>query len=342
MSKGIRIDFLFVPFPQEIWREGLDLTESEFKLLGYLLYHQARFGRGIIAMSDDEMLNGRRGPNGARVDSGCGIKGRNNLKTARQKLIDRDWLECEQDARGTKYKIQLSDVMEDVSKTDSGVSKIDTPVMQGGIQNGQKGYPKRTGKVSEIDTHNKEEKELYIEHKDIKPAAAASAAQPSDSRYQPCVDVLHRYHAKFAANVISFDLWFGKVGGSQLKNTLKKHEALTVEEFTRLVGNRARSPGEKHAEPVYAWVGRILDFVEGPKGAADGRANGKSGQPVSKAAAKEQRIVDNVLRYRAATAGTGSGASSGPVAVPRDGGAGVHGLDGEPEIIPPGQNPGRT
>jgi hypothetical protein len=159
MTRGLRIDFRFVPFPQEIWREGLDLTESEFKLLGYLLYHQARFGQSIIALSDDEMLNGRR-HNGERVDRGCGIKGRNNLKTARQKLIERGWLDCEQDRMGTKYKIQLCEVLEEVSKLDTGVSKSDTPE---GIQNGQSKRPKQTPQTSKSDTPNKEEEELYIE-----------------------------------------------------------------------------------------------------------------------------------------------------------------------------------
>ena len=67
----MRIDFLFVPFPQEIWSEGINLTQAQFKLLGYLLYHQVRFARRVIRLSDDEVLNGRKGFDGRR--SSCAV-----------------------------------------------------------------------------------------------------------------------------------------------------------------------------------------------------------------------------------------------------------------------------
>src|SRR4051812_42902313 len=67
---GVRIKFLFVPFPQAIWTENLNLSLSEHRLLGYLLMHQVRFGRSVL-LSDDELLHGRRrGVDGRRVDNG--------------------------------------------------------------------------------------------------------------------------------------------------------------------------------------------------------------------------------------------------------------------------------
>jgi hypothetical protein len=147
----MRIEFRFVPFPQEIWTgKGIDLTEAEFKLLGYLLYHQGRFGQPIIALTDEEMLNGKRLNDGTRGDSGCGVKGRNNFKAAREKLIAREWIEFEP---GKGYRVLLSTIYQAVSETDTRPSESDTT----SIRSGQAKRPIQTPKVSKTDTPNKEE-----------------------------------------------------------------------------------------------------------------------------------------------------------------------------------------
>ncbi|HLW51266.1 MAG TPA: hypothetical protein VKW06_00355 [Candidatus Angelobacter sp.] len=152
MSRGMRIEFRFVPFPQEIWSgKGIDLTEAEFKVLGYLLYHQARFGQAIICLTDEEMLNGKRLNDGRRGDAGCGVKGRNNFKAAREKLIAREWIEFEP---GHGYRVLLSTIYQQVSETDTRLSESDTE----DIRSGQAIRPNQTPKVSETDTPNKEEK----------------------------------------------------------------------------------------------------------------------------------------------------------------------------------------
>lgn len=168
MSKsGISISFNFVPFPQDIWRENIPLTRAEFRLLGYLIFHQVRFRRAVVPLTDDELLHGawlRDEDTKVRVrrmDKGAGIGGRNNLKKARKSLIERGWIEITEKSETsdmpahTEYTVVIANERE-VSDSDSSnakqVSDSDTPK----IQIGQRRSPKRTREVSDSDTPNKE------------------------------------------------------------------------------------------------------------------------------------------------------------------------------------------
>lgn len=97
MAKGVPIGFYFVPFPQQIWDDNLSLSLAEFRLLGYLLRHQISFGNTEVKLTDDELRFGRKRKDGTRMDSGCGIRGINNLKKARDTLAKRGWLEVRSD-----------------------------------------------------------------------------------------------------------------------------------------------------------------------------------------------------------------------------------------------------
>jgi hypothetical protein len=83
--------------PVEIWDEAIDLTLAEFRLLGYLIRHQIRFGRGITSITQDELLNGvwGLGPDGARHrrDSGCGLARNTTVRETLESLQKRGWVE---------------------------------------------------------------------------------------------------------------------------------------------------------------------------------------------------------------------------------------------------------
>jgi len=108
----------FVPFPQEIWEKGIDLRLGAFRLLGYLLY-LVHSGLPSIELTDEELLHGRwrvdgrrpyweRARDGNRADSGSGIKGRNNLKAAREQLAALGWLEVSEPSWfGRRYRLLL-------------------------------------------------------------------------------------------------------------------------------------------------------------------------------------------------------------------------------------------
>src|SRR5215469_2272444 len=81
--KGRPLGYRFVAFPRLIWNVPLRLTQAEWHLLGYLIIH-AQGKR--VALTDDELLKGKLSSEGRRLDRGCGIQGRNNLKDARERL----------------------------------------------------------------------------------------------------------------------------------------------------------------------------------------------------------------------------------------------------------------
>lgn len=91
---AIKISYNFVPMPQEIWDNNLDLSLAEFRLLGYILRHTVGFRKDDVRLTDDELSNGRKKFNGDRFDKGCGVS-INSIKYARESLIARDMLEVE-------------------------------------------------------------------------------------------------------------------------------------------------------------------------------------------------------------------------------------------------------
>jgi len=153
------------------------------------------------------------------------------------------------------------------------------------------------------------DKEEDIDKERSKPSARKTRGKKViDPRYQPFLEVLHRYWKKFGEK-LRFELWFGDPGGSQLKNLLKRHKAMTAEEFYQCVANRARSPGVKHEEPFYLWAGHILEWVAGPKG-LNGNGNGQINKADQRERQRDAGWADT-LRKRNGTGGVSEGGGSG-------------------------------
>lgn len=127
----------------------------------------------------------------------------------------------------------------------------------------------------EFDVLERGEKEIENEREKEKenkpPARKLRGEKIPDIRFNHCVEILHRYWDRFVKERVKFEIWMDKAGYKQLKNSLRRSEALSVEDFTRCVANRARSPGVDHFEPAYKWLGRVTDWAGGPK-----QANGKA------------------------------------------------------------------
>src|SRR5262245_32515378 len=132
----MKINFNFVPFPLEIWQDGIQISLGEFRLLGYLLHWQLRFGKlQHIRLTDDEILHGVRGNGGTRRDAGCGLS-LNAIKAARAALMARGWIALEEDlsdkARPKRwYTVCLQENELELSNFDSRVSEND----RSGIKN---------------------------------------------------------------------------------------------------------------------------------------------------------------------------------------------------------------
>jgi hypothetical protein len=131
-SNGGRINYFFVPFPQEIWNGGCRTSPGELFLLGYLLIHQLIERNNTLVFCDDELLNGRCARDGTRLDSGCCLKSRNGLKAARSRLAAKGWIRISDVRNGKRYQITLpfgplqEDQRNRTAREDIPASKIDT------------------------------------------------------------------------------------------------------------------------------------------------------------------------------------------------------------------------
>ena len=160
----LKIGFNFVPLPRAIWDENLKLTLGEFRLLGYLIRHQVSFGNTNVRLSDEELLHGRKKRGGARMDSGCGIQGRNNLKVAREALIKRGWIVMDEDlsdkARPRRwYRVNVeaeTEAKSEVSESDSGVSDLDSSLSGADSRTYRRGLEGEDIKAKDWDTSRAE------------------------------------------------------------------------------------------------------------------------------------------------------------------------------------------
>ena len=95
---GIKLGFYYVPYPQAIWDEGINLSHNGYRMLGYLSRHTLTFGHKQVKLTDDEFLHGRIDhATGQRFDKGCGIKSKQGLINARAELLALGWVAIETD-----------------------------------------------------------------------------------------------------------------------------------------------------------------------------------------------------------------------------------------------------
>jgi len=106
----VKLDFFFVPFPREIWDEQVNLTQSEFRLLGWFLYN-LKFGVEALQVTDDQILNGCGQANCTYPPVGLS---RNSMKFARDQLVAKGFLTAKPIHKGNVYYLA-------VSRVDTGV-----------------------------------------------------------------------------------------------------------------------------------------------------------------------------------------------------------------------------
>jgi hypothetical protein len=116
----LKLAFHFVPFPREIWEKPIALTGQEFKLLGWFLC-DLKLGITAARYTDKEILTG------CNRRAGVGLS-RNALKSARESLVQKEFLEASEDASGLwSYRLLVS--ITDTENSDS-VSITDTAIKE--------------------------------------------------------------------------------------------------------------------------------------------------------------------------------------------------------------------
>jgi hypothetical protein len=262
-TRGVRIGFLFVPFPQEIWKGNLDLTLGEFRLLGYLLMHQVRFGRSIVMLSDDELLSGRRDRGGERVDQGCGIRGRNNLRDGRRRLEARGWIRTSETRQGRMYEIVIEGSETDrvSNKSDHEGSETDHPKRTGAASESDRLASETDRPASETDQRNKE-REKSREKSESKSSIESSSAY-ADERHSLVKSAITRLQKHF----LEFELW-DDAEDRKLQQLLSRKPEVSGSRLVDCVVSRFLSPVSS-ADPPRKWIGKLLEYAGGPKNSFD-------------------------------------------------------------------------
>jgi len=117
----MKLGFDFVPFPRDIWSDGIELSQSEFRLLGWFLYN-LQFGIKQMDATDDNILRGVK-KNGKNYPA-VGLS-RNSMQKARDSLIEKNMLVATQLADGGgrgkaaawHYSLNLSEFDENQAET---------------------------------------------------------------------------------------------------------------------------------------------------------------------------------------------------------------------------------
>lgn len=272
--KGVRIPFSFVPFPREIWKENLDISLGEFRVLGYLL-SRLYFGQSQRPISDEELLNGELKEDGTRRDKGCGLTSRNGLKIARESLISRGWIEAvnvSTDPHRTQWEYTVRLFGDDdnssvtprhpLSQNDNAVSQNDnqTPVP-----------------LSQNDTLNLKEEEVIQEVEDniatpslngfsLTPESNGKPKKHTRVLEKTCDPRCKAVTAKIFEAYKHFNQvnppW-GQIEGNLLKLFLLSHSDWNEEKIFECIRNRFKSEENLALEPR-RWMSRIGDYAGGP------------------------------------------------------------------------------
>jgi hypothetical protein len=279
------ISFHFVPFPCAIWDDNIDLTMSEFRLLGYLLRLAYRFGKSThIRLSDDELMHGRKDPDGHRKDKGCGLKNRASLRAARDALIAKGWIECEKNATDPArvkrfYSILLSpdedtphveneaheeEFEDEKSPMNSGVTESITHPTES-IRQGDRFYTPDLQNLSPDQTIEGIHKRVFI-RKTPSPSAYASGGDENPSRQPPSPPGPNKYY---------------------LSKKGKRLVGATLEEFTAFI--QAFDYRKGVAEAADAWLG--INWQDGT-----GRTHVELFQDILSAARAEAARRPDILR----------------------------------------------
>jgi hypothetical protein len=153
----MKLSFSFVPFPLEIWEKPMNLSRSEFRLLGWLLAG-LRFGKEQDTYTDSEILNGKPGRLGVGLT-------RNSLKEARTGLVSNGFIVIKQLSEGTfNYRLNLEN---------PSYQKLPPSV--------KTSHPKcqtLTPNVSKVDTYKELRNIENTERADNPPAKVACKAHP--------------------------------------------------------------------------------------------------------------------------------------------------------------------
>ena len=256
----MKIDFSFVPFPREIWTENIDLSQVEFRLLGWFCCN-IKFGISQPKFADHEILNGCKVDGITYPKSGLS---KNSLRRAREALMERGMLTAIKKADGggrgntTVWEYSLN-----LSNSDRFIDKPS--------QLGPETVPTWTLNPPNLDPvirniERTEESELILS-----PPSEASGNRKSqvkvkvpDPRHQPFKKLLEAIWVHMNPELPPANWDAGDAG--QLGRFLTRWKTLDMETFKFWLQGYYESKNTNRAHRPKQFLPRLHDFAYGPRG----------------------------------------------------------------------------
>lgn len=221
------VSYSFVPLPRCIWDKCVQLTASEFRLLGYVMLQQSINGGAPVKMSDDELLRGRVRPGGGRMDGGCGVKGKNNLQAAKAGLQGFGWLKIDEQDVKTRWPDRYYSIDSSLwSDTDYSLESETDPQACAIVRNGPSDSPKRTVGQSETDYRIKDRARLLEDpNKKIFPGARPQEDEEGKAKREVPDTPHHRLLAAYQ-EALGYPIPSGAQEGSAAKSLIGRGHSI--------------------------------------------------------------------------------------------------------------------
>jgi hypothetical protein len=169
-----------------------------------------------------------------------------------------------------------------------------------------------------------------------KPLKKPSEVTPVDSRHIRMKSLIcNAYEQQNKAQCP----WDGSEG-SQLKRFLDSTPNWADSQVAQCLVNMYDSVGFAKGTRPREFLPRLPKYLNGPLNEFNREQSNVGTRPVSKADAREQRIIERAITHRTLAAGAANSAGDGQMAFSGNGATGIRGLDGEPEIMSAGKYSG--
>lgn len=247
----MKLGFLFVPFPREIWTDNIELSQSEFRLLGWFCCN-LKLGFQQLEFSDDQIINGTS--IGGYIYPPVGLS-RNSMQKARTELVEKEMLVAKQVAGGGgrgktavwSYSLNLSDV------------EMNSPQTSQELTLKLSNFDKNEGVISRYRESTDNTLFPPSSGDDVK---TTKPKKEQDPRHTPFRKTLEGFWIHLNQDTPA-PSWSAKDAG-QLGSFLKSWPTLDRETFIKWLKNYGSSENFNSALLPYQYLPKLHDYMNGP------------------------------------------------------------------------------
>ena len=254
----MKLDFGFVPFPREIWAQKINLSQAEFRLLGWFLWN-VKYGVEQVKVTDEQLLNGIKSEQIYSSYPPLGLS-RNSMQKARELLISKNILIAEQiEGGGGRGKAAKWSYLLNLSDSDKNTKPLKLCE-----DNTPKTSQTLIINLSDSDNVYKEEREVQ-RSTETPPSGSKEPGEKKsvDPRRKDFFedlkghwDAMNHGNPKFVMDAKD---------ARQVDIFLKKWREITRDDWRRCLKNRRHSGNTIPTAEVYKWVTSLMDYTAGPQ-----------------------------------------------------------------------------